>query len=55
MTELNLKYSSSLSTDISSFKLIELPPELLKVLESATDQFEPARFVDSRSWSRHTL
>ena len=46
MTELNLKYSHSLSRDTGSFKLLQLSPELLKVLKSPDEQRKSSRFVN---------
>lgn len=35
MSELNLKFTTTPSTDNGSFKLLELPPEICKLVESA--------------------
>ncbi|KAJ6485139.1 sister chromatid cohesion protein Dcc1 [Mycena vitilis] len=43
MTEFNLGFSSSLTGDAGSFKFLELPPELCKLVEAAVETLSPLR------------
>ncbi|KAJ6515809.1 sister chromatid cohesion protein Dcc1 [Mycena sanguinolenta] len=43
MTELDLEFSASLTDDTGSFKLLELPPELCKLIEAAVENLSPLR------------
>lgn len=38
MFECELRFSPSSSSDTGAYKLLELPPELCKLIESATDE-----------------
>ncbi|KAF8195807.1 sister chromatid cohesion protein Dcc1, partial [Mycena galopus ATCC 62051] len=44
MSELDLEFSASLTDDTGSFKLLELPPELCKLVEAAVENLSPLRF-----------
>ena len=37
MNEFNLKYTTNSREDFGSYRLLELPPEICKLIESATD------------------
>lgn len=43
MTELDLEFSTSLTDDAGAFKLLELPPELCKLIETAVENLSPLR------------
>ncbi|RPD63626.1 hypothetical protein L227DRAFT_591615 [Lentinus tigrinus ALCF2SS1-6] len=45
MTECELRFSPSSSTDTGAFKLLELPADLCKLVESSADLATPARFT----------
>ncbi|KAF7352720.1 Glutamine synthetase [Mycena venus] len=45
MTEIDLGFSGSLTTDAGSFKLLELPPELCKLVETAVENLSPLRLT----------
>lgn len=45
MTEYDLSFSPSSSTDGGSYKLVELPPELCQIIENAIDSMNPLRCV----------
>ncbi|KAJ6539425.1 sister chromatid cohesion protein Dcc1 [Mycena capillaripes] len=45
MTEFDLGFSASLTSDAGSFKLLELPPELCKLVESAVETLSPLRLT----------
>ncbi|KAK0453541.1 sister chromatid cohesion protein Dcc1 [Armillaria borealis] len=45
MSECDLYFSTSSSAESGSFKLIELPPDLCKLIESAVESSNPLRFT----------
>ncbi|KAG1734727.1 sister chromatid cohesion protein Dcc1 [Suillus paluster] len=44
MSELDLRLSTATAQDTGSFRLLELPPELCQIIESASDKF-PSLFI----------
>ncbi|KAJ7228583.1 sister chromatid cohesion protein Dcc1 [Mycena pura] len=44
MTEFDLGFSTSLTRDVGAFKLLELPPELCKLVESSLESSSPLSF-----------
>lgn len=47
MAEQDLSFSTSAIADTGSFKLLELPPDLLKLIESSLETLNPLTCVDS--------
>lgn len=53
MSEYNISFSATSSHDGGSFKLIELPPELLNLVESAIENANPLRCIFIPADSNH--
>ncbi|KAJ6598979.1 sister chromatid cohesion protein Dcc1 [Mycena vulgaris] len=51
MAEFDLGFSASLTDDAGTFKLLELPPELCKLIETAVESLSPLRAILARTRS----
>lgn len=48
MDEFELRFSSSPQSDTGTFKLLELPPDLCKLIESSVDELQRPRYASLR-------
>lgn len=46
MTELDLRFASTSLADTGSYKLLELPPDLCKLIEGASDESNVPQYAE---------